>query len=676
MDNLNIDDLINAKSEEKKEQEIKEMNKLYKDLAHFADLYYNKDMPEITDYEYDMMMNRLKELEKKYPENIDSSSLTKNVGGRANSSFAKVEHIVPMQSLQDVFSYDEVYEFDERMKKELNQDEVDYVVETKIDGLSATVIYQDGKLLLGATRGDGKIGEDVTENIKTIKSLPKEIEYKGQLILRGEVYISKQDFLELNEKQDEMGKRNFANARNAAAGSLRQKEVEITEKRPLNIYFFNIQKTDKTFKTHHESLEYLLKLGLTVNPYIKKVKGIKNAIKAIEEINKKREEFTYGIDGAVVKVDDLEARKKLGETSKYPKWAVAYKYPPEQKETKVLDIIFNIGRTGVLTPMAILEPVHIAGSTISKTTLHNIDYLKEKDIKIGDTVLMQKAGDIIPEVVKVIKEKRTGKEKGVEIPVKCPECNSKLVRLDEEVAIRCINISCPAKRQRTIEYFASRNCMNIIGLGEKVIEELINKNIISNISDIYKIERKELESLKKDGKKFADNLIKSIEKSKSNDLSRLIAALGIQGVGSTLAKTIAKQFETLDNFMNASKEEVLEVQDLGEIIADNILIYFEDENNKKIIGELKSEGVNTKIIKKEKESNKLEDLTFVVTGKFDEFSREEIKEKIEANGGKVSSSVSQKTDYVVVGENAGSKETKAKELGINTIDIEEFLNMI
>ena len=432
---------------------------------------------------------------------------------------------------------------------------------------------------------------------------------------------------------------------------------------------------EEELETHYDELEYIKKLGFNINPYVKKVMGIEEAIEKVKEIGEKKEEKSFGLDGAVIKVNNLKEREILGETSKYPRWAVAYKYPPEQKETKLLDVIFNVGRTGVVTPMAILEPVLVAGSTISKTTLHNIDYLKEKDLKIGDTVLIQKAGDIIPEVVKTIKEKRNGKEKEVLIPELCPNCDSKLVRLEEEVAIRCLNIDCSAKIQRSIEYFASRDCMNILGLGEKIVAQLLENNLINNIADIYSLTIDDVKTLKKDGTKFAQNLIDSIEKSKSNELYRLIAALGISNVGVRLARLIAKKFKDIDLFINASKEELLEVNDLGEITANNIIIFFEDEHNRNIIKRLKEYGVSTIDITKN-QSDKLKDLVFVLTGKLEKHTRKEIEDMIEENSGQSTSTVSKNTDYVIVGEDAGSKLRKAEELGINIISEDEFLKMI
>lgn len=678
MDNISFDNLIENENNDNFKKIKKEMDELYESIFYHANLYYNLDSPEITDFEYDELMNRLKVLEEKYPEFKRKDSLTSNVGGIAQSTFEKVEHRVELQSLQDVLSLDELKEFDNRVKKLLNKEDkenIEYIVETKIDGLSASIEYLNGKLELGATRGDGLVGEDVTENFKTLKALPKQISYNGDIILRGEVYISKKDFKKMNEIQDEEGKKIFANARNAAAGSLRQKDLRITASRPLNIYFFNIQYSDKEFLTHSDSLKFVESLGFPVNPYIEVVNGIDEAINKVIEIGEKRQEFNFGLDGAVIKLNNLKERELVGVTSKYPRWAVAYKYPPEQKETKLIDVIFNIGRTGVLTPMAILEPVEIAGSTVSKTTLHNIDYILEKDLKIDDIVLVQKAGDIIPEVVKAIKEKRTGKEKEILIPKNCPICNSKLIRLENEVALRCLNIDCPAKIQRSIEYFTSRNCMNILGLGKNIIKQLLDKELIKNIADIYTLTIDDVKSLKKDGQKFAENLINSIEESKSNELYRLIASLGISNVGVQLAKSIARHFKDIDKLIHSTKEELLEIDDLGEITANNIIIFFEDKHNRDIIKRFKEYGLNTREVT-ENIDTILENLTFVVTGKLEQYSRDEIEEKIEKHGGKLSSSVSNKTSYVIVGEDAGKKLEKAEELGINTLSEADFLKMI
>ena len=476
---------------------------LRKKTDYYAKKYYDEDKPEISDFEYDMMMLELRTLEAKYPEYITKDSLTQKVGGHVKEGFQKVTHEVPLQSLQDVFSLEEVEEFDKRMQEKAKENgisKVRYVVETKIDGLSAALEYKDGKFVRGATRGNGQVGEDVTENLKTVKSIPKEINDKINITVRGEVFISKEDFEKMNQEREEL----FANARNAAAGSLRQLDSNITKNRPLDIYIFNVQKIEgKNFNSHFEELEYLKNIGFNVNPIRIMCEDIKEVKEAIEKIGDMRENLTFGIDGAVVKIDDLNFRKILGSTVKVPRWAVAYKYPPEKKETILKDIVCQVGRTGVITPMAILEPVKLAGSTISKTTLHNEDFIKEKDLRIGDTVIVQKAGDVIPEIVGVKKEKRTGKEKEFTMPNKCPVCNADAIREEGEAAIRCTGIECPAKLFRNLSHFVSREAMNIDGLGENILQELLDRNLIKNIADIYTLTFEDIASLKKNGKKFA-----------------------------------------------------------------------------------------------------------------------------------------------------------------------------
>ncbi len=663
-----------------KEQAKKRIKELREKTEYYANKYYDEDKPEISDFEYDMLMVELRNLEKQYPELITKDSLTQKVGGHVKEGFEKVEHEVPLQSLQDVFSIEEVEEFIERIEKQAKENgikEVRYVVETKIDGLSAALEYIEGKFVRGATRGNGLVGEDVTENLKTVKTIPMEINDKINITVRGEVFISKKDFEEMNEERQENEQELFANARNAAAGSLRQLDSNITAKRPLDIYIFNVQKIEgKNFNSHYEELEYLLKQGFNVNPvriYCKSKKEIEEAIKKIGEM---REDLTYGIDGAVVKVDDLKFREILGTTTKVPRWAVAYKYPPEQKETKVKDIICQVGRTGVITPMAILEPVKVAGSTISKTTLHNEDFIKEKDIRVGDTVLIQKAGDVIPEIVKVLTERRTGEEKPFEMPKNCPVCGAEAKREEGESAIRCTGIECPAKLYRNLIHFVSREAMNIDGLGENIIQRLLDRNLISNIADIYDLKFEDIASLKKNGKKFAQNLVDSIENSKNNDLNRLITALGIRHVGNKAAKVLAKKYRNIENLAKADAVELQEIADVGEIMANSIVEFFSQEQTKDLIKRLKGAGVNTEYLKEESSDNRFEGKVFVVTGTLERYTRKEVEDLIENMGGKVSSSVSKKTDYLLAGEEAGSKLTKAQSLGTKIITEKEFTDMI
>ena len=648
-------------------------------LQYYTKKYFD-DEQVVSDYEYDMLMRELKNIEKEYPELITKDSPTQRVGASIKKGFEKITHEVPLQSLQDVFSFEEVYEFDERMKKASEEYNLplDYVVETKIDGLSSALEYKNGVFIRGATRGDGIVGEDVTENLKTVKTIPKKLSEPIDITVRGEVFISKDDFEKLNEDRILEEEGQFANARNAAAGSLRQLDSNVTAKRPLDIYIFNVQKSDSiNFKTHYESLLYLEKLGFNVNPVKILCENIEEAIEAIKKIGDSRDKLTFGIDGAVVKVNNLELRERVGTTYKTPRWAVAYKYPPEKKQTIVKDIICQVGRTGAITPMAILEPVFVAGSKISKTTLHNEDFIKEKDIRVGDTVVIQKAGDVIPEITEVVKEKRTGKEKKFEMPKVCPVCGAEAVREEGEAVLRCIGIECPAKLYRSIIHFASKNAMDINGLGEAIIEELINRGLISNILDIYNLTLEDVASLKKNGKKFAKNLIDAIQESKSRDLYRLINALGIRHVGVKLAKSIAKKYKTMENLMNASLESLMLKEDIGEITAKSIYEFFKQEQTIDLIHKLEFAGVNMRVLEDEENSDeRFEGKTFVLTGTLTDFSREQASEIIEKFGGKTSSSVSKKTDYVLAGEDAGSKLRKAQDLGIKVISEEDFKNMI
>lgn len=662
--------------------EINEAKKRAEELRPLLKYYTQKyfdDEQVISDYEYDMLMRELKQIEKEYPELITKDSPTQKVGASIKKGFEKVTHEVPLQSLQDVFSFEEVEEFEEKMEKAANEygRPLDYVVETKIDGLSSSIEYRNGKLWRGATRGDGLIGEDVTQNIATIKTVPKELKEPVSITVRGEVFIGKKDFNKMNENRLMEEQEQFANARNAAAGSLRQLDSKITAERPLDIFIFNVQKSDDVhFETHYESLLYLEKLGFNVNPIKILCKTREEVRKAIEDIGNMRDNLDFGIDGAVVKVNDLELREKVGTTYKTPKWAVAYKYPPEKKETLLKDIICQVGRTGAITPMAILEPVYVAGSKISKTTLHNEDYIKENDIRIGDRVIIQKAGDVIPEVVGVNKKKRDGTERIFEMPTVCPVCGAEAVREEGEAARRCIGIECPAKLYRSIIHFASKDAMDIDGLGESIIAELIDRKLISNIADIYKLTFEDISSLKKNGKKFAQNMMNAIEESKHRDLYRLINSLGIRHVGVKLAKVLARYYRTMDKLINAPYEELRIIEDVGEITARAIYEFFRQEQTIDLINKLKKAGVNMKELKEETSDNRFDGKTFVLTGTLEHYSRDQASEIIEKFGGKTSSSVSKKTDYVLAGEEAGSKLRKAQDLGVTIISEEEFINMI
>ena len=658
----------------------KRINELVEKTSYYAKMYYEEDKPEISDFEYDMLMLELRELENRFPELVKKESYTQHVGGNVKSGFSKVEHEVPLLSMQDIFSLEEIKGYINKIQKQAEENNIEnkrFVVETKIDGLTASLEYKNGIFVRGSTRGNGLVGEDVTQNLKTIKSIPQKLTENIDITVRGEVFISSKDFQEMNSKREEEGLETFANARNAAAGSLRQLDSNITKTRPLDIYVYNIQKIEgKEITSHYEALKYMQKLGFNVNPIKTLCSTSEEVIKAIEEIGNKRNSLSFGIDGAVIKVDDLNYREVLGTTAKNPRWQIAYKYPPEQKETILTDIVCNVGRTGVITPLAILEPVQLAGSTISKTTLHNEDFIKEKKIKIGDTVVIQKAGDVIPEIVKVLKERRTGNEKEFKMPENCPVCGAKTIRLEGEAAIRCTGTECPAKLYRNLVHFVSREAMNIDGLGENIIDQLLSKNLISNIADIYKLSFEDIASLKKNGTKFATNLINSIENSKNNDLYRLLTALGINHIGAKASKVLARKYKNIDNLSEASLQELSEIGDIGPVMAKSIVDFFKEDQTKDLIEKLKQAGVNTKNLEKEEFDQKFEGLTFVLTGSLEKYTRQEATDIIEKFGGKVSGSVSKRTDYLLAGEDAGSKLIKAQNLGVKIISEKEFEEMI
>ena len=661
------------------EQAKDRINELKPKIEYYTRKYY-EDEQVISDFEFDMLMKELKQLEADYPELITPDSPTQKVGtSPIKKGFKKVTHRVPLQSLQDVFSFEEVREFDTRMQKLASEYNLplDYVVETKIDGLSTALEYKDGIFIRGATRGNGTVGEDVTENLKTVRTIPHKLKEPINITVRGEIFIGKKEFDALNEIRLADEEERFANARNAAAGSLRQLDSKITAGRPFDIYIFNIQEIEnKEIMTHYEGLKYLQELGFNVNPVRILCKNIDEVLEAIKKIGEDRENLSFGIDGAVVKVNNLELREKIGTTFKTPKWAVAYKYPPEKKETKVIDIICQVGRTGAITPMAILDTVNVAGSNISKTTLHNEDFIKEKDIRIGDTVVIQKAGDVIPEIVEVVKSKRTGEEKIFKMPRTCPVCGAQAVREEGEAVVRCIGIECPAKLYRSIIHFASKEAMDIKGLGDAIIEELIERKLISNISDLYNLTLEDIATLKKNGKKFAQNLINSIEESKNRELHRVITSLGIRHVGVKLAKSLAKEYKSMDNLIEASLEELESKQDVGEITAESIYHFFKQEQSIDLINKLKQAGVNMTLKQELGTDNRFEGKVFVLTGSLEKYSRDEASQVIEKLGGKTSSSVSKKTDYVLAGEDAGSKLKKAQELGVKIITEIEFDKMI
>ena len=654
----------------------KRIRELRATLEYHSKKYYNEDSPEISDFEYDALMNELKALEKEHPEFDSPDSPTQRVGGAALDKFEKVVHEVQMNSLQDAFSKEEIYDFDKRVRSAVQ--DFTYVVEHKIDGLSVSLEYENGRFVRGSTRGDGIVGEDVTQNIKTINSVPLRLaEEIPFLEVRGEVFISKKQFLKINEMRENAEEPLFANPRNAAAGSLRQLDSKVTAERGLDIFVFNIQRIEgKEIKTHHDGLLYLKKLGFKVIPDNEVYKSIEEAYSRVLKIGDSRGELYFDIDGAVIKVNELEKRESLGATAKFPKWAIAYKFPAERQKTKVLDIVVNVGRTGVLTPLAYLSPVRIAGSTVSRATLHNMDYIDEKDIRIGDTVIIQKAGDIIPEVVEVDYDERTGEERKFGMPKTCPECGSEVVREEGEAAYRCTGMSCPAQRLRHIIHFVSRNAMDISGLGESIAEQMLAKGLISDAADLYYVKAEEIAGLEKMGEKSAQNLINALEISKKNDLHRVINALGIRHIGEKNAKTLARKLKSMDNIISADFEQLSELDDFGGVMAESVVSFFSQGQNIEFINKLKNAGVNMTAYEEETSDMRFESMVFVLTGTLSKYSRKEASDIIESFGGKTSSSVSKKTTYVLAGEEAGSKLDKANQLGVRVISEEEFEEMI
>lgn len=652
------------------------MKQLVEELNEHSRKYYVEDNPSISDYEYDMLYRELEELEEKYPDFILSYSPTQRVGDRVLSGFDKVTHEVQMQSLNDVFDFDELKDFDNRVNDTLNTD-YSYVAELKIDGLSVSLEYENGLFVRGSTRGDGIIGEDITQNLKTINSIPMKLKKSLNIEVRGEVFMPKSEFLNINTLREEEGEPLFANPRNAAAGSLRQLDSRITAKRNLDIFVFNVQKSDDTpYSTHGDSLKYLKQLGFKVNDETVLCKNADEVIEAIKSFGEKRQKLEYDIDGVVIKVDNLSQREVLGETVKAPKWAVAYKFPPEQKETKIESIDIQVGRTGVLTPAANLTPVFIAGSTVSRATLHNIDFITEKDIRVGDHVIIQKAGDIIPEIVKVLPEKRTGDEKPFMMPDTCPVCGGKAVREDGVAAFRCTGLECPAQLMQNLIHFSSRDAMDIEGMGVAVVKQLMDENLISSVSDIYNLKKEDLVDLEGFGEQSADNLISAIEKSKQNDLYKLLFGLGIRHIGLKASKVLALKFQNLDNILTASKDEFTDIDDIGEVMAESLINFFSQEQNLNELVLLKNAGLNTKSLTTIKQNAEISGKIFVLTGTLESFSRSEATKLIEQNGGKVSSSVSKKTDFVVAGDEAGSKLDKANKLGIKVINEDDLKSLL
>lgn len=638
--------------------------------------YYELDNPTITDQEYDDLYAELEKLEKKYPELVREDSPTKRVGGKVIDEFAKVTHEVAMMSLADVFSEEEVREFDERIKKTIPNPI--YVCELKIDGLSVSLLYKDGKLVRGATRGNGVVGEDITHNVETIKSIPLSIDIQEEIEVRGEIYMPKRSFIKLNEEREKNGESLFANPRNAAAGSVRQLDSKIAAKRNLSTFIYHLPTPDKfNIKFHHDALDMMKKLGFTVNPNITVCNNIDEVIHYIEDATKQRSELPYEIDGIVIKVDDLNDQKRLGYTARTPKWAVAYKFPAEEVLTKLTNIEFCVGRTGKITPRADLNPVHVAGSVIRSVTLHNEDYIKEKDIMINDTVVIHKAGDVIPEVVRVVTERRNGEEIPFKMIENCPICGSKIVRKENEAAYYCLNATCDARKIEGLIHYASRDTMNIDGFGEAIIEDFYNMGYLKRIPDFYNLYKykEELQELEGFGTKSINNLLTSIEKSKENSLEQLLFALGIRHIGKKVAKIIAGHYKDIDNIIIAPFEDISSIPTIGDIIAKSIRDYFDDEDNLSIINDLKEIGMNMKYLGQEIQSDeKFENKTFVLTGTLETMTRNEASSIIESLGGKVTSSVTKKTNVVVVGSDPGSKYDKAKELGITIWTEIDFKN--
>ncbi|TZE81699.1 NAD-dependent DNA ligase LigA [Calorimonas adulescens] len=657
-----------------KEQAAKRINELRDIINHHNYMYYVLDSPEISDAEFDNLMRELIELERQYPEYLTPDSPTQRVGGEVLEGFAEYVHTLPLLSLSDVFDEGELRDFDRRVRREVGDTE--YVVEVKIDGLSCALRYENGIFVQGATRGNGFVGEDVTANLKTIRSIPLKLEEPVSLEVRGEVYMPKRSFLMLNELREQNGEPLFANPRNAAAGSLRQLDPKITASRNLDIFIFNLQRVEgKNFTTHIETLEYLKEMGLKIIPYYVKCDNIDQVLEQVHIWESKRNELDFAVDGLVIKVNDLAKREILGSTSKSYRWAIAYKYPAEMAKTRIKDIIVQVGRTGALTPTALLEPVKLAGSTISRATLHNEDYIKMKDIKIGDWVYIRKAGEIIPEVVEPLIEERTGEEKDFAMPDTCPECGAKVVRLPGEAVTRCTGLSCPAQIKRQLEHFASKEAMDIDGMGPAVISQLVDKGLVKNIADIYYIGYQDILNLERMGKKSAENLINAIEDSKGRDLDRLINGLGIRLVGSKAAKILAEAYKDIKSLMKAGAEELTSIPEIGPKIAESIVDFFSEKQNIAIINRLIEAGVNTRKIEEVHETL-LAGKTFVITGTLKDFTREEAANIIEQLGGKVTGSVSKKTNYLICGENPGSKLDKARELNVTIISEDDFKKMI
>lgn len=656
----------------------KRMNDLIKEINYHNEKYYNQDQPEISDFDYDTLMRELISIEEEHPELKKVDSPSNRVGGAPLDKFNQIVHKTPMLSLANVFSEEEIRSFDKRVRDLAGKD-LEYVVEFKIDGLSVGLTYQDGELKNGSTRGDGVVGEDITKNLMTVKTIPLKIDEKRELIVRGEVYISKEDFEKVNEQQDDLGLQLFANPRNLAAGSLRQLDSKLTAKRPLDIFVFNLENIDDfSIKTHSGSIEFLKEQGFKVIENYKVCKSIDEVIEHINYWSENRDKLRFEIDGMVIKVNDIEAREAMGNTAKSPRWATSYKFPAEKKTTKILDIVVEVGRTGTITPSAILQPVRLAGTTVSRATLHNEDYIKEKDIKINDTVLVQKSGDVIPKVLEVIEKDRTGEEIDFIMPDKCPACLEPTVRLEGEAAVKCINMSCPAQIRRGIIHYVSRDAMDIDGLGESIVTLLLNQGLIKDISDLYYLKKEDIVNLERMGDKSANNLLNSIEASKKNDLWRLVNGLGIRFIGTKAAKILSDNYKNLDELIDAKVDDLNNLEEFGNIMSSSVVEFFNEDKNIEVIDKLKKAGVNTESLKDDFDDiTKIFDkMKIVLTGTLPTLKRNDAKDFIEKRGGKVTSSVSKSTTFVLAGEEAGSKLTKAEELNVKIVDENYFKELL
>ncbi len=664
---------------EDKDEARERIEELREEIRYHDRKYYVEDDPEISDYEYDMMVDELKELEEQYPDMVTPDSPTQRVASMDTGQFETVEHKTSMLSLDNTYNHDELREFHQRVCRGLDVEDVEYVMELKIDGLGVALLYENKVLQRGATRGDGIKGENITANLKTIHSIPLKLTDKTVLKdveVRGEVYMPRHEFDEMNEKRLEEDLEPFANPRNAAAGTVRQKDPEVVAQRPLDIFVYHLSHhPDVQLDTHWECLEELKNAGFRVNEHVEKVSGIDEALDHIDRWEEKKNELNYETDGVVIKVNQLKYQDKLGATSKHPRWAIAYKYPAVRKTTVINDIEVQVGRTGKLTPVAILEPIELSGTTVSRASLHNEDEIERKDVRIGDTVLVEKAGEIIPQVVKVITEKRDGQEE-FDFPKKCPVCGSEAKRIGDEVARRCVNAQCPAQLKQRLEHWGSRDAMDIDGLGPKLLGKLVDKSAVGSIADIYGLGKIQLSSVERMADRSTRNLLKSIEESKERSLDRVIHGLGIKYVGKRVAKVLADRYDSMDEIMSADREELEDIPEVGPKIADSIISFFDNEKNVEMIDRLREKGVNMESRKEESEEQFLDGKRFVLTGALDKFTRDEAKEEIERYGGRVTSSVSNSTDHVVVGKNPGSKLDKAKELGIDVLEEDEFIELL